>query len=591
VTRGTAKEWTLASKGMGMTGKGAAARLAMIGAMLVTGLQPAIAAPEPARIAIRGATIIDVVGGRDIEDGVVLVDRGRIVSVGTSAEVRIPPGTRIIEAKGRYMIPGIIDAHVHFFQSGGLFTRPDAIDLRSKVPYADEVASIRAHLPDTLRAYVRGGVTGAVDMGGPNWNFEVRAKAAADPIGPHVWVAGPLLSPYQPQALVIDADPPILKTASAEDARAQARAQIAHKPDFLKFWYVTGKDGPAGARDRLQAMVAEADKARIRVAVHATQLETARVAVAEGADVLVHSVEDKPIDDAFIAAMKQKGTVYIPTLIVNSGYGGVNAGENVINPLERIAGQPEVVKSFEAARTWQRPEGAAKSAAYQAAKIPVMAGNLARVFAAGIPVAMGTDAGNIGTLHVVSVAEEMGAMADAGLPARAVLASATIVPARMVGRDKDLGSIAPGKVADLVLLRDDPRRDVRAVATVDAVIRGGVPVEGAGLPDTPEAVVQRQLEAYNRGDVEAFAATYAEDVELFDLGADPKPTRSGRAALVATYGPMLARLKPQAAIASRTVTGSFVTDHERVTVNGNILDAVAVYQVEKGLIRRVWFAQ
>lgn len=577
-----------------MKGPNFAARMCALAAACATAQQAVAAAASvagQAPLVVRGATIVDVVGERDIKDGAVVIQRGRIVAVGRSSEVRVPRGARVIEAKGRYLIPGLIDGHVHFFQSGGLFTRPDAVDLRAKVPYAAEVAAIRARLPDTFRAYTRAGVTGAVDMGGPNWNFEVRAKAAADPRSPHVWVAGPLLSPHQPEALVIDSDPPILNTASAADARAQARAQLKHRPDFLKFWYITGREGPATARDRLRAMVAEARRAGVKVAVHATQLETARAAVEEGADVLVHSVDDKPVDDAFIAAMRKQGTVYIPTLIVNRGYGGIYGGENVMSPLEAAAGQPDVVKSFAAAREWKRPEGAAAGAARMAAREPVMAANLARIFAAGVPVVMGTDAGNIGTLHAVTVAEEMGAMADAGLSPRAVLASATIGAARMVGRDRDLGSIAVGKAADLVLLRDDPRGNIRAVATVDAVIKSGLAIEGAGLPDTPEAVVQRQLEAYNRGDLDGFLATYAEDVELFDLGADAKPTRSGRATLAAVYGPLFARVKPQAAIASRTVTGSFVTDHERVTANGRTFDAVAIYQVVDGRIRRVCFAQ
>lgn len=560
------------------------------GAIVVLALA---AAPLPAvaqgTLVIRGATVVDVLGEADIPDAVVVVRAGRIATVG-SARTPVPAGARIIDARGKYLIPGLTDGHVHFFQSGGLYARPDAVDLRERKPYAKETAETRVRLVDTLHAYVRAGVTGAIDMGGPNWNFAVRRRAAADPLAPDVRIAGPLLSPYQPAALTIDVDPPILNTETVAQATAQAEAQARQRPDFLKFWYILGKDGAQAARERLRAMVTVARRARIPVAVHATERETARVAVAEGADVLVHSVEDQPIDDALVAAMKARGTTYIPTLTVGGGYADVFAGTDPVDAFERAAGQPAIVASFGERKAWKRPDWAAKAAAGTRAAEPVMAANLRSVVAAGIPVVMGTDAGNIGTLHAGAVPGEMAAMAAAGMSPRAVLGAATIAPARLLRRDRTSGSVTVGKTADLVLLRDDPRADIRAVATVDGVVRAGRWIEGAGVPDTAEAVVQRQVEAYNRHDIAAFAATYAPDVELYELGAKAgTPFLSGRDRMATDYGPFFAKAKPRATIVSRTVTGDFVTDHERVVAGAETIDAVAIYQVERGLIRRVWF--
>lgn len=436
--------------------------------LLLAGVSaPALAAET---IAIRGATVIDTVGEKDLEGATVIVRDGRIAKVGRN--VKVPKGARIVDGRGKYLIPGLIDGHVHFFQSGGIHTRPDALDLRSEVPYAQEVAAIRRRLPDTLSRYVRAGVTGAVDMGGPFWNFEVRDLAARSPDAPRVWVAGPLLSPMQPPALVTD-DPPILKTDTPEQARDQARAQLARKPDFLKFWYIVGADGPAAARPRLRAMVEEGRRSRVPSAVHATELETARAAVAEGANVLVHSVDDKDVDDAFVAAVKKAGTVYMPTLTVMSGYGDVYGRKNPLSAAERAAGQPEVVQSFDKVSDLKLQPWAPQASAHLASLMPRMQSNLMRMYRSGVPIVMGTDAGNIGTLHAVSVAAEMEAMEQAGMPARAVLSSATIAPARMLGVERELGSVERGKVADLVLLREDPRRDASAVAAVDLVLRKG----------------------------------------------------------------------------------------------------------------------
>ena len=297
---------------------------------------------------------------------------------------------------------------------------------------------------------------------------------------PRLWVAGPLLSPYQPPALVTD-DPPILKTETVEDARAQARAELARKPDFLKYWYIVGQDGPAEARARLAAMIAEGRAAGVRSAVHATQLETARASVEEGASVLVHSVDDKPVDRAFVEAVRAKHVYYIPTLIVIGRYGETFGKRNPLTPYERETGNREVVASFDRLGEAPLPDYAPAASVQLGGMLPLMQRNLMRMYLAGVPIVMGTDAGNIGTLHAASVPAEMKAMAAAGMPPRAVLASATIIAARMVGADREIGTVEPGKTADLVLLGEDPRLDIGAVETVELVVRGGRIVAG-----TPE---------------------------------------------------------------------------------------------------------
>ncbi len=355
-------------------------------------------------IAIRGATVIDTAGTKDLADATVLIEKGRIASVGRN--LRVPKGARVIDGRGKFLIPGLIDGHVHFFQSGGIHTRPDALDLRSDVPYEKEIAALKARLPDTFRRYAAAGVTGAVDMGGPMWNFEVRDNARRQAGAPHVWAAGPLLSPHQPPELVTQ-DPPILKTSTPEEASQQARAQVALRPDFLKFWYIVGKDGPAAARPRLAAMIAEGRKAGVRSAVHATELETARAAVAEGADVLVHSVDDKEVDDAFVAAVRSRGTFYIPTLIVMGRYGETFAGRNPLSPGERAGGHPDITAPFERLDKVKLPSWGKQAAQQLSATLPVMQRNLMKMYNAGVPIVMGTDAGNIGTIHANSLPVEM----------------------------------------------------------------------------------------------------------------------------------------------------------------------------------------
>jgi hypothetical protein len=103
-----------------------------------------------------------------------------------------------------------------------------------------------------------------------------------------------------------------------------------------------------------------------------------------------------------------------------------------------------------------------------------------------------------------------------------------------------------------------------------------------------EAVVQRQVEAYNRGDIAAFADCYAEDVEVYDLGPAGPPRLNGRAALKADFEPMLAKFHPQARIKSRIVHGDYIIDDEELTAGGRSMSGAVIYQVENGKIRRMW---
>src|ERR671919_2102776 len=128
-----------------------------------------------ATLAIRGACVR--ADGTVLSDAVMLVQGERITRVGSAAEIAVPEGIPVVGGPEKWIVPGLIDAHVHFFQSGGMYTRPDILDLTARRPYAEERAIIRAALSRTFTRYLRSGVTAVVDVGGPMWNFEVRRAA------------------------------------------------------------------------------------------------------------------------------------------------------------------------------------------------------------------------------------------------------------------------------------------------------------------------------------------------------------------------------------------------------------------------------
>src|SRR6186713_970079 len=125
-------------------------------------------------IIIDHATILDGNGGPPLTNGAIVIQGERIQQIGPRGTIKPAPGTTVIDATGKFVIPGLVDAHIHFDQSGDIFTRPDAVDLRKVRSYADELAWTKARLPVTLSRYLASGVTSVVDMGGPLWTFEIR---------------------------------------------------------------------------------------------------------------------------------------------------------------------------------------------------------------------------------------------------------------------------------------------------------------------------------------------------------------------------------------------------------------------------------
>src|SRR6516162_3412874 len=272
------------------------------------------------RISLVGATVINPADGKVLPNATVVINGNKIERVAMGKQDAATLG-RQVSCVGKFILPGYIDTHVHFFQSGDLFTRPDGVDLNSVRPYQDEVAWIKSHLTDTFARYLRCGITSVVDVGGPMWNFEVRKIANSTAKAPRVAVAGPLISSVSREKLDLG-DPPIVKIDTPDQAREFVRKLAAQNPDLVKIWYIVDQDHPVDSfRPIVRATIEESHAHEIRVAVHATELYTARAAVEEGADVLVHSVIDKPVDDAFVKLLKDRHTILCPTLVVFERYG------------------------------------------------------------------------------------------------------------------------------------------------------------------------------------------------------------------------------------------------------------------------------
>lgn len=452
----------------------------------VVAFEPALAAAPPAGAqeakALVGGTLIRPAQGDTLAGATVVIEGTRIVAVGPPGEVEVPEGAERIDARGQYVMPGLIDAHVHFFQSGGLYTRPDGLDLRFRKSYKAELADIKARLSETLERYLKSGITSVVDVGGPRWNLDVRQHARQQAKAPRVRVAGPLISSVARPKLDLG-DPPILKVETPEEARRIVQEQAEAGFDLIKLWYIVRpEETPAAFRPVAEAAIEEAHAAGKRVAVHATELETARAAVEAGADLLVHSVFDQPVDDAFVQLLKENDVIYTPTIMVRERYGEVFAGAFTPTEAERRLADEEVLASLDDLRekipadSLPRRVRALLQRGLSASAISPSATamqNLEALHEAGVTIAAGTDAGNIGTPHGPSLYYELELMRQAGLTPMEVLRAATLGGATLMGQAGELGRLEAGALADLVVLRKNPLDDLSNAATVVRVVEDG----------------------------------------------------------------------------------------------------------------------
>lgn len=454
------------------------------------------------KIAFTGATVINPADGKKIANGVLLIEGERIIAVGSPNEVKIPAEARPIDCRGKFILPGYIDTHVHFFQSGDLFARPDVVDLTSVRPYKDEIAWVKAHLDDTFTRYLRSGITSVIDVGGPMWNFEVRTTAGELFKAPRVAVAGPLISSVARPQLDLG-DPPIVKIDTPEQGRAFVRKLAEQKPDYIKIWYIVPAASPAPApgaspaagqsdaeraalfRPVVKAVIQESHAHHLRVAVHATELEAARAAVEEDADLLVHSVTDKPVDKGFVRLLKEHGTILTPTLVVFERYGRTFAHKLNLTPEEKAWGDPEVIATLDVTKLPKDkvPERIKTALAHPDEALDrirktydVALKNLKTLEDAGIPIAAGTDAGNIGTIHGPALFREFQLMKEAGLTPMQILKSATATAAQAFGGETGakIGTLAPGQYADFVILNSDPLADIAHASDIQTVVKNGI---------------------------------------------------------------------------------------------------------------------
>ena len=319
-----------------------------------------------------------------------------------------------------------------------------------------------------------------------------------------------------------------------------------------------------------------------------------------GADFLVHSITDEYISNDFVQLLKKKKVVLSPTLVVGKNYTKVLSDNYHFNTYELEHAHPFTNSTIIdypwpdtlLGKTYTSALKKRNKTGQPEAEDSIMAVNLKKLADAGVAIATGTDAGNIGTQHATSYFDELAAMQQAGMSNWQLLQASTINGAIAVGQEKEWGSISKNKIGNMVLLEANPLESFSNWKKINRVInKGQVFMPDSLVNNSPVMLVQQQLNAYNAHDLEAFLAPYADDVELY--ATNGKLQMKGKENMRKQYAFITKMPNLYCRLVNRIVAGNTVIDHEEIwlgTNSSNLLYAAAVYVIEKGKISKVYFS-
>jgi imidazolonepropionase-like amidohydrolase len=421
-------------------------------------------AQQPAPIQtelLRDVRLIDGTGAAPREHVSLLLRNGRIEKIGET--MIVPSGVQVRELTGKTVMPGLISAHSHL----GLI-----------VDDAESSATgyTRENVTAQLKQFERYGVTTILSLGANrDLVYELREEQRRGRLGgATIFTAGRGIGvPGGAPGLPAAADQ-IYRPATVEEARKDVDECAAHRADMVKIW-VDKLHGaaPEMTAEIYKAVIEEAHQKHMRVAAHESGLEDARQLVAEGVDVLAHSVRDQVVDDAFVQAMKQRKVWYVPTFTVDESFFvyAERAEFMKTNFFQEAAG-PKLMAKFNAPEYAEKINQEAQTAQHRK-DFAVGQQNLKKLFDAGVNVGFGTDSGAVpGRIPGFAEHRELELMVEAGLTPMQAITAATGENAKLLHL-ADRGTIATGKRADLLVLDADPLADIRNTRRIVAVYHDG----------------------------------------------------------------------------------------------------------------------
>ena len=418
-------------------------------------------------VLLRDVRLIDGTGAPPRDHVSLLLRDGRIAAI-SSGGMAASKGVIVREMRGKTVIPGLISAHSHL---GLLIDDAES----SATAYTQE------NVAAELKQFERYGVTTIMSLGlNRDLVYELREEQRAGKLGgATIFTAGrgigvPGGAPGLPAAV-----DQIYRPASVDEARRNVDELAGHRADIVKIW-VDKQHGtaPEMSPAMYKAVIEEAHKKHLRVAAHEYALDDAKYLVADGVDVLAHSVRDQVVDDEFIQAMKQHRVWYVPTFTVDESF-FVYAERPAFmrSAFFRAAAGSKLMAKFDAPGYADTVNHDPQTAQHRK-DFAIGQQNLKRLFDAGVNVGFGTDSGALpGRIPGFAEHHELELMVRAGLTPLQAITAATGENAKLL-HSPDRGTIAVGKSADLLVVNGDPLTDIRNTQKIYAVYHDGRGVEG-----------------------------------------------------------------------------------------------------------------
>jgi imidazolonepropionase-like amidohydrolase len=387
------------------------------------------------------AIVIDGTGSGPQKDVTIVIENGRIRDMGPSSKVAVPAGAAVVDLKGKFITPGIINAHGHV----GAKTEPQ------------------------LRQYALYGVTTVNSMQtDPDEVVQVReAQKRGELRGARVFT---IKYRFGPDLLV----------QTPEQARAKVDEIVGSGADYIKLWV----DSQFGKQTKLTpefciAVLEQARKHGKLTFAHIYDLADAKMLVEQGLNGLAHNVRDREVDAEFIALLKRRNVTLIPTLVRDEGlfvYG--DAPVWVDNPFFQKFVPPErleVLKTKIREQQAKHPQRELFKAGFEMNKV-----NLKKLSDGGVRIALGTDSGGAADRFFIqghSEHREMELMVEAGMTPMQVIQSFSKGASEALGIDKEFGTLAKGKAADLLVLEKNPLENITNMRSIQAIYLGGKKLE------------------------------------------------------------------------------------------------------------------
>jgi imidazolonepropionase-like amidohydrolase len=404
--------------------------------------------------AIRAQRLFDGAGRPPMREAVVVIDDGRIAAVGPAAQVQLPPGSQVVDVGERTVMPGLIDAHVHVLLTGSPISGQESRAMTD--PQVLLVGARNAQLA------LKSGLTTVRDCGDRGYlSLALRDFISSGGIaGPRLVCSGPVLTSTAGH-LWWDG----IECDTVDELRRGVRTLVKHGVDCIKLMGTGGNATPGSNPEASQyeaagfmAVAEDAHRMGKKVAVHVHGVEGTRMAVDAGIDTLEH--------------------------VPFRAHGGIAYDEHLVEEIVRRG----LIVSLAMPATWYRLRAAdmREARSHPGHLWEARYETIRRMHAAGVKLVVSSDTGSTGT-RIDELAQLMEFLVKGvQIPAADVLRGATGLAAEAVGMDDDIGTLDPGKLADIIVVEGDPLADITAMQRIHTVVKGGeVLVRDGGVRLSP----------------------------------------------------------------------------------------------------------